>query len=161
MDIYDKYTDKKGTPIAWYLKNNYDLFMYERGYELIEEQKDIILKDKDLCDLIYTVHMKYVKYKDEIDIKIGNVHDLINYQENELFYSDKIDLKNKIKLEVLEKDINNRRKKRSVGNYTDEFVTKKMMLLEYMRSLKKYKSLKLFMIIWKVKVPSTLLLQMD
>ncbi|MBO1929112.1 hypothetical protein J4731_09440 [Providencia rettgeri] len=105
--------------------------------------------------------MKYVKYKDEIDIKIGNVHDLINYQENELFYSDKIDLKNKIKLEVLEKDINNRRKKRSVGNYTDEFVTKKMMLLEYMRSLKKYKSLKLFMIIWKVKVPSTLLLQMD
>ncbi|MEX6150448.1 hypothetical protein AB6G45_17210 [Providencia hangzhouensis] len=69
--------------------------------------------------------MKYVKYKDEIDIKIGNVHDLINYQENELFYSDKIDLKNKIKLEVLEKDTNNRRKKRSVGNYTDEFVTKK------------------------------------
>ncbi|MEX5919055.1 hypothetical protein [Providencia hangzhouensis] len=58
------------------LKNNYDLFMYERGYELIEEQKDIILKDKNLCDLIYTVHMKYVKYKDEIDIKIGNVHDL-------------------------------------------------------------------------------------
>ncbi|MEX6154399.1 hypothetical protein AB6G46_15540 [Providencia hangzhouensis] len=125
LDIYDKFTDKKGTPIAWYLKNNYNLFMYERGYELIEEQKDIILKDKNLCDLIYTVHMKYVKYKDEIDIKIGNVHDLINYQENELFYSDKIDLKNKIKLEVLEKDINNRRKKRSVGNYTDEFVTKK------------------------------------
>ncbi|MEX6110206.1 hypothetical protein [Providencia hangzhouensis] len=48
LDIYDKFTDKKGTPIAWYLKNNYDLFMYERGYELIEEQKDIILKDKDL-----------------------------------------------------------------------------------------------------------------
>nr|CAC9225889.1 Uncharacterised protein [Providencia rettgeri] len=92
----------------------------------MKSKKDIILKDKDLCDLIYTVHMKYVKYKDEIDIKIGNVHDLINYQENELFYSDKIDLKNKIKLEVLEKDINNRRKKkRSVGNYTDEFVTKK------------------------------------
>ncbi len=69
--------------------------------------------------------MKYVKYKDEMDIKIGNVYDLINYQENELFYSDKIDLKNKIKLEVLEKDIKNRRRKRSVGNYTDEFVTKK------------------------------------
>ncbi|WP_350024882.1 hypothetical protein [Providencia rettgeri] len=125
LDIYDKYTNKKGTPIAWYLKNNYNLFMYERGCELIEEQKDIILKDKYLCDLIYTVHMKYVKYKDEMDIKIGNVYDLINYQENELFYSDKIDLKNKIKLEVLEKDIKNRRRKRSVGNYTDEFVTKK------------------------------------
>ncbi|MBO1916024.1 hypothetical protein J4727_05775 [Providencia rettgeri] len=40
----------------------------------------------------------------------------------------------------MEKDINNRRKKRSVGNYTDEFVTKKMMLLEYMRSLKIQKS---------------------
>ncbi|MEX5986435.1 hypothetical protein [Providencia hangzhouensis] len=48
LDIYDKFTDKKGTPIAWYLKNNYNLFMYERGYELIEEQKDIILKDKNI-----------------------------------------------------------------------------------------------------------------
>ncbi|MEX6201268.1 hypothetical protein AB6G29_03905 [Providencia hangzhouensis] len=151
-----------GTPIAWYLKNNYDLFMYERGYELIEEQKDIILKDKDLCDLIYTVHMKYVKYKDEIDIKIGNVHDLINYQENELFYSDKIDLKNKIKLEVLEKDILIiEGKKGQLVIILMSLLRKKMMLLEYMRSLKKYKSLKLFMIIWKVKVPSTLLLQMD
>lgn len=42
--------------------------------------------------------MRYVKYKDEIDIKIGSVYDLINYQENELFRSDEVDLKNKIKL---------------------------------------------------------------
>ncbi|WP_336431500.1 hypothetical protein [Providencia sp.] len=124
LDIYDKYTDKKSSHIARYLKNNYDLFMYEKGGELIEEQKYIILKDKYVCDLIYSVHMRYVKYKDEIDIKIGNVYDLINYQENELFRSDEVDLKNKIKLEVLEKDIKSRRKKRSVGNYTDEFVAK-------------------------------------
>lgn len=31
LDIYDKYTDKKSAHIARYLKNNYDLFMYEKG----------------------------------------------------------------------------------------------------------------------------------
>ncbi|MGG4608652.1 hypothetical protein [Providencia sp. Me31A] len=137
LDSYESYTDKKNSFIAKYLENNYNLFMYERGRELIEEQKDIILKDKEICDLIYTVHMKYAKYKDEINIKIGNVYDLIDFQENKVLHSDKISLKNEIMLKNSEVDVENRRKKGQLIIILMSLLQRKMMLLEYMRSLKK------------------------
>lgn len=124
LDNYGSQNNKKRSSVGWWLKNNYNIFMYGIGRELIVSHEDIISKDKYICDLIHSVHDKYVKYKDDINIDIGDVHELINYKIDEGLENNDASLKVEKLKERLEQNIYSSRKKRSVDNYLDKFVVK-------------------------------------